>query len=124
MTALPTLSAAEAAALIQNQHTIGFSGFTPAGAPKAVPLALAERARTEHREGHEFKIGVMAGASTGPSLDGALASADAISFRTPYQSEPELRTPINECKVQFSTCTCPFYRKPSATATWAASIGR
>ena len=43
----------------------------------------------------------MAGASTGPSLDGALARADAVSFRTPYQSEPELRTLINEGKVQF-----------------------
>jgi acetyl-CoA hydrolase len=43
----------------------------------------------------------MAGASTGPSLDGALAHADAISFRTPYQSDPELRTLINEGKVQF-----------------------
>jgi hypothetical protein len=30
-----------------------------------------------------------------PSLDGALAKADAISFRTPYQSEPDLRARIN-----------------------------
>jgi acetyl-CoA hydrolase len=101
MSSLPKLSAAEAAALIQNRQTIGFSGFTPAGSPKAVPLALSERATAEHNAGREFKIGVMAGASTGPSLDGALARADAISFRTPYQSEPELRALINEGKVQF-----------------------
>lgn len=101
MTSLPKLSAAEAAALIQNRQTVGFSGFTSAGAAKAVPLALAERATAEHQAGREFRIGVMAGASTGPSLDGALARADAISFRTPYQSEPELRTLINEGKVQF-----------------------
>jgi propionyl-CoA:succinyl-CoA transferase len=101
MTSLPKLSAAEAAALIQNRQTVGFSGFTCAGAAKAVPLALAERAVAEHRAGREFRIGVMAGASTGPSLDGALARADAVSFRTPYQSDPELRTLINEAKVQF-----------------------
>jgi acetyl-CoA hydrolase len=101
MTSLPKLSAAEAAALIQNRQTVGFSGFTSAGAAKAVPLALAERATAEHHAGREFRIGVMAGASTGPSLDGALARADAISFRTPYQSEPELRTLINDGKVQF-----------------------
>jgi acetyl-CoA hydrolase len=80
---------------------VGFSGFTCAGAPKAVPLALAERARAEHLAGREFRIGVIAGASTGPSLDGALAQADAISFRTSYQSEPALRALINDGKVQF-----------------------
>jgi acyl-CoA hydrolase len=101
MTSLPKLSAAEAAALIQNRQIVGFSGFTSAGSAKAVPLALAERATAEHHAGREFRIGVMAGASTGPSLDGALARADAISFRTPYQSDPELRTLINEGKVQF-----------------------
>lgn len=101
MTSLPKLSAAEAAALIQNRQTVGFSGFTAAGSAKAVPLALAERAITEHQAGREFKIGVMTGASTGPSLDGALARSRAVSFRTPYQSEPELRTLINEGTVQF-----------------------
>ncbi|MBS1854844.1 MAG: succinate CoA transferase [Acidobacteria bacterium] len=98
---LTKLTAAEAAALIQNGHTVGFSGFTSAGAAKAVPLALAERAKAEHQAGREFRIGVMTGASTGPSLDGALAAADAISFRTPYQSEPALRALINDGKVQF-----------------------
>lgn len=98
---LNKLTAAEAAALIQNGQTVGFSGFTSAGAAKAVPLALAERAKAEHLAGREFRIGVITGASTGPSLDGALALADAISFRTPYQSEPELRACINDGKVQF-----------------------
>src|SRR5512141_3289547 len=98
---LNKLTAAEAAAMIQNGQTVGFSGFTSAGSAKAVPLALAERAKGEHLAGREFRIGVMTGASTGPSLDGALALADAIRFRTPYQSEPVLRTLINDGRVQF-----------------------
>ncbi len=98
---LKKLTAAEAAALIQNGDTVGFSGFTSAGAAKAVPLALAERAKAEHLAGREFRIGVMTGASTGPSLDGALALADAIRFRTPYQSDPALRALINDGRVQF-----------------------
>jgi len=40
----PVLTAAEAASLIKNGQNVGFSGFTTAGAPKAVPLAIAERA--------------------------------------------------------------------------------
>jgi acetyl-CoA hydrolase len=98
---LNRLTAAEAAALIQDGQTVGFSGFTSAGAAKAVPLAIAERAKAEHMAGRQFRIGVIAGASTGPSLDGALAAAEAISFRTPYQSEPALRAMINDGKVQF-----------------------
>jgi acetyl-CoA hydrolase len=95
------MTAEEAAALINNGDTIGFSGFTPAGTPKAVPRAIAARAKAEHAAGHEFKIGVLTGASTGASIDGALAEADAISFRTPYQSNSKLRAAINAGKVRF-----------------------
>ncbi|EGL42373.1 hypothetical protein HMPREF1039_0845 [Megasphaera lornae] len=38
----------EAAALIKPGMTIGTSGFTSAGYPKAVPLALAERIKKEN----------------------------------------------------------------------------
>ena len=79
----PILTPEEAAELIGNGITVGFSGFTPAGAAKAVPAALAKRAQLEHAAGKPFKIGVLTGASTGASLDGALAEAEAISFRAP-----------------------------------------
>jgi succinate CoA transferase len=97
----PVLTADEAAALIQDGQTIGFSGFTPAGSPKAIPRALAARARAEHEMGRPFKVGVLTGASTGPSLDDALAEAEAISFRTPYQSSGVLRHQINTGQVRF-----------------------
>lgn len=97
----PILNAEEAAALINHGQTIGFSGFTPAGAAKAIPMALASRARAEHEAGRPFKVGVLTGASTGPSLDGALSEAEAISFRTPYQSNSTLRAQINSGQVRF-----------------------
>ena len=97
----PILTAEEAAELIQNGQSIGFSGFTAAGAAKAVPAALAKKARREHEAGRQFKVGVLTGASTGRSLDGALAEAEAISFRTPYQSNPTLRKQINSGQVKF-----------------------
>jgi len=95
------LTADEAAALIRHEDTVGFSGFTPAGSPKAIPAALARRAQAEHAAGRPLQIGVLTGASTGPSLDGALARAEAIRFRTPYQSDGTLRKQINEGKVRF-----------------------
>ena len=97
----PVLTAEEAAGFIQHGENIGFSGFTPAGAAKAIPLALAARAQAEHDAGRAFQVGVLTGASTGPSLDGALAKANAISFRTPYQSDAGLRAQINSGQVRF-----------------------
>jgi acetyl-CoA hydrolase len=95
------LSAEEAAALVQHGQTVGFSGFTAAGSAKAIPRSIADRAREEHRSGRPFQIGVLTGASTGDSLDGALAAAEAVRFRTPYQSDPLLRSQINAGKVRF-----------------------
>jgi succinate CoA transferase len=100
-TRYPVLTAEEAAAFIQNAQNVGFSGFTPAGAPKAIPLAIAKRAEELHAAGKEFQIGVLTGASTGPSLDGALAKAQAIKFRTPYQTNSELRDRINAGQTRF-----------------------
>ncbi len=97
----PILTAEEAAEMIPHGATIGFSGFTPAGAAKAIPRALAEKARREHAAGRPFQVGVLTGASTGPSLDGALAEAEAISFRTPYMSNATLRKQINTGQVRF-----------------------
>ncbi|MGF1531126.1 MAG: succinate CoA transferase [Puniceicoccaceae bacterium] len=97
----PVITAEEAALLINHEETIGFSGFTPAGSAKAIPTAIAARATEEHASGRPFQIGVVTGASTGDSLDGALARAEAILWRTPYQSDKYLRQSINSGKAKF-----------------------
>lgn len=97
----PHLTAEEAAALIPDGAFVGFSGFTPAGAAKVVPRALARRARELHDKGEPFKIRVLTGASTGKDLDDALADANAISWRAPYQSSKPLRDQINRQETQF-----------------------
>lgn len=97
----PILTAEEAAEFIHHGSTIGFSGFTAAGCAKAIPRALAAKARREHEATRPFKVGVLTGASTGPSIDRALAEAEAISFRTPYQSDAVLRNQINCGQVRF-----------------------
>jgi succinate CoA transferase len=97
----PKLTAEEAAELIPNAATVAFSGFTPAGAAKDVPRALAARARQLHAAGQPFQIRVLTGASTGPSIDDALAEADAISWRAPFQTSRPLRERINDGRVAF-----------------------
>lgn len=95
------LSAGEAAAMIPHGSTVAFSGFTAAGAAKAVPRALAARAEAEHQAGRPFRLRVLAGASTGASVDETLARANAIAFRAPYQSSKTLRQQINRGEVEF-----------------------
>jgi succinate CoA transferase len=97
----PVLTAEEAAELIPHGATVAFSGFTPAGAAKDVPRALAGRARQLHAAGKPFRIRVLTGASTGASIDDALAEADAISWRAPFQTSRPLRERINDGRVAF-----------------------
>ena len=93
--AFKRITAEEAALYVNNDDNVGFSGFTPAGCPKSVPKAIADRAEEEHKKGNPFQIGMFTGASTGDLLDGALARANAIKFRTPYQSNKDLRALMN-----------------------------
>lgn len=95
------ISAEEAADLIKNDDVIGFSGFTAAGSPKAVTKALAQKAEEEHAKGKPFKVGMYTGASTGDSIDGYLARANAIKFRSPYQSNGDLRKALNAHDAQY-----------------------
>lgn len=94
-------TAAEAATHISSGNTVGMSGFTGSGYPKAVPTALAARIEAEHAAGRPFRIRIWTGASTGPELDGALAKADGIEFRLPYNSDPIARAKINAGEMDY-----------------------
>lgn len=95
------MTAAEAAALIENGEILGCSGFTPAGYPKDIPLALAEKAERLHAQGEPFRVSIYTGASVGDELDGALARAKAVERRLPYQSNADMRSAINSGEVKF-----------------------
>lgn len=98
---LKFITAEEAASHVQHNDNVGFSGFTPAGCPKMIPQAIAKRAEEEHAKGNPFQIGMFTGASTGDRLDGALARAKAVKFRTPYQSNKDMRALLNTRDAQY-----------------------
>ena len=91
----------EAALLIKDGDTVSFSGFSPAGAAKVVPRAIASRARDEHTKGRHFKVRVLTGASSGHIIDDELAQVSAVSWRAPYQSGSVLRRQINRQEVEY-----------------------
>ena len=96
------MTAAEAAALINNNDNIAMSGFTPAGVAKAVTRELAKKAEAEHAAGREFKVGIFTGASTGQSTDGVLANAQAIKYRAPYTTNPDFRKRVNMGEIPYN----------------------
>lgn len=96
-----SMSATEAAALIPAGATVGMSGFTGAGYPKALPQAIAAHAKAEHAAGRAYKINVWTGASTAAEADGVMAEADAIGQRLPFNTDPIARRKINEGAMDF-----------------------
>lgn len=89
------MSADAAAEFIKDDMLVGITGFTGAGYPKALPTAIANKAKALHAKGESFGIRMVTGASTAPECDGVLAEAGAIKFRSPFQSDPTLRNNIN-----------------------------
>ncbi|WP_205570724.1 acetyl-CoA hydrolase/transferase family protein [Brevundimonas naejangsanensis] len=113
------MSAQDAAALIPAGATVGMSGFTGSGYPKEVPLALAARIEAEHAKGNPFRLKIWTGASTGPELDGALAKADGIEFRLPYNSDPIARERINKGEMEY----LDMHLSQVAPAAWQGFLG-
>lgn len=95
------MSADKAAQFIQNGMMLAITGFTGAGYPKALPTAIANKAKDAHGKGEKFSVGMVTGASTAPECDGVLAEAKALHFRSPFQSDPILRNGINAGEIAY-----------------------
>jgi len=95
------MSAEDAAALIPNGSVVGMSGFTGAGYPKAVPVAISKRAVEERLRGKPYRLNVLTGASTGPEQDTAMSMTDAQAFRFPYQGDATTREKVNAGAMEY-----------------------
>ena len=114
-------SAEAAAELIPAGATVGMSGFTGAGYPKAVPGALADRIRRHNAlGGTPFRINVLTGASTAPELDGKLAEVDGIEMRLPFQSDPICRERINNGTMSYAD----YHLSEVSQYAWSGFFGK
>ena len=95
------MTADEAAEIIQHNDMVAFSGFTPAGSPKALPTAIARRTNEQHEAKKPYQIRLLTGASISAAADNVLSDADAVSWRAPYQTSSGLRKKINQGAVSF-----------------------
>lgn len=100
--AFSRITAAEAAAMINDGEGVALSGFTPAGTPKAVTAEIAKKAVTEHEAGRPYQIRLYTGASTGMSGDGVLSEAQAIKYRAPYTTNSLFRKHVNAGEIAYN----------------------
>ena len=89
------MSAEDAARMIKSGMTIGTSGFTRIGYPKAVSLAIEEL-------GTARDLTVICGASVGDELDGSLARSGQMKRRYAFQTNNDLRARINSGDVLYT----------------------
>ena len=89
------MSAEKAAMLIHSGMSIGVSGFTSVGYPKAVPNALV-------KSGHARDLTICVGAAVGDEIDGSMVRAGLVKRRYAHQSNPDLRNAINRGEVEYS----------------------
>ena len=90
------VSAETAASLIQDGMTVAFGGYTSAGYPKAIPLALAKR----RASGESLALNVVTSSTCGP-VDTLLGNAGIIRRRTPMTDSRPLSQQINAGQVQY-----------------------
>ena len=88
-------TAEQAAQLIHSGMTVGMSGFTLVGYPKAIPQALVQ-------SGHAKDLTICIGASAGDDLDGAMVRAGLVKRRYSYQSNKDMRAAINSGTVAYN----------------------
>ncbi len=78
---------------------LGWSGFTPAGYPKAVPIALADHVQKHGLQG-KWKFNLFIGASVGAETEDRWASLDMIDRRWPYQTGKNIQEGINAGRIR------------------------
>ncbi len=85
--------------MFKDGMNLGWSGFTPAGYPKAVPIALAEHVEKNNLQG-KLKFNLFIGASVGAETEGRWADNDMIDRRWPYQTGKNIAKAINEGRIR------------------------
>ena len=76
-----------------------WSGFTPAGYPKEVPIALANHVEANNLQG-KMKFNLFIGASVGAETEDRWATLDMIDRRWPYQTGKNIAAGINAGRIR------------------------
>lgn len=83
----------------KNGMDLGWSGFTPVGYPKVVPLALADYVEANNLQG-KMRFNLFIGASIGQEVEDRWASLQMTDKRWPYQTGKVIQKQVNDGTVR------------------------
>ncbi|HCW93763.1 MAG TPA: acetyl-CoA hydrolase, partial [Flexistipes sinusarabici] len=86
----------------ENGMDLGWSGFTPVGYPKKVPIALADYVEENNLQG-KLRFNLFIGASVGAETEDRWASLDMIDRRWPYNTGKNIQKGINSGRIRFGS---------------------
>ncbi len=89
----------ELISMFQNGMNLGWSGFTPVGYPKVMPVVLADHVEKNNLQG-KLRFNLFIGASVGVETENRWASLDMIDRRWPYQTGKDIQKGINTGKIR------------------------
>ncbi|KAJ5079574.1 acetyl-coa hydrolase [Anaeramoeba ignava] len=81
----------------EDGQALGWSGFTPVGYPKVVPVTVADYVE---KTGKKMKFDLYIGASVGAETEDRWAKLGMINRRWPYQTGKNIANGINTGKIQ------------------------
>jgi len=94
-----TMKAEDCIQFFENGQNLLWSGFTPAGYPKAVPIALADHVEANSLQG-KLRFNLFIGASVGAETENRWAGLDMIDRRWPYQTGKDIAKGINTGRIR------------------------
>jgi len=93
------VTAEETIPYFKDGMNLGWSGFTPAGYPKAIPIALADHVEKNGLQG-KLRFNLFIGASVGAETENRWAELNMIDRRWPYQTGKNIAAGINEGRIR------------------------
>ena len=85
--------------MFKSGMNLGWSGFTPVGYPKVMPVALADYVEQNNLQG-KLRFNLFIGASVGVETENRWASLDMIDRRWPYQTGKDIQKGINAGRIR------------------------
>lgn len=116
------MSAEETIPFFRNGMDLGWSGFTPVGYPKVVPLALADYVEKNNLQG-KMRFNLFIGASIGGEVEDRWASLLMTDKRWPYQTGKVVQKQVNDGTVRMGDKHLSLYAQDLAYGFYTKNRG-
>src|SRR5512138_2695659 len=116
------MAAEDTIPFFRNGMDLGWSGFTPVGYPKVVPMALADYVEQNNLQG-QMRFNLFIGASIGAEIEDRWASLLMTDKRWPYQTGKIVQKQVNNGTVRMGDKHLSLYAQDLAYGFYTKQRG-